>query len=317
MTAHTVSTADVEMGDVACWGDYMAWAAGDSFGGSETRGQLKNLRTGRLQTVARAAAGQEIAWVRGDADQLTYTTQSTKTDSAGIDHYTWAIHLVDLSTKRDRVVDTSTTSGAKEHLPSPSLAWPWLVWDKALTDTSYDIYALNVQSAQKVRVVHSQNVQDAMAQHDSVIWIRVNGRPGRVEGDLMQTDLPALTARQLRGGHRVGRTFARDGIVSFSELGTDGRTTSIWRTTTSAAKPTVVERAEAYNIVAGDGFTAWLQGDDIVIKLVGDAEPRLLVRNAAIIARLYASKDRLAYGSYRLDSSGNVLAESLHYTDVT
>lgn len=313
VSVEPVTAYDAEMSDVALWDQYMAWAGSDRLGTPATRAQLLDLKTGHIATLARSADGQEIGWVRGDRNTVTYTSIHTTTDSAGVDHYRWAIHVLTVGGGDDRIVDTSDTPASRMHLTSPSLSWPWLIWDKAVTNDRWAVEAFNVSTGERLRPITSEDAQDPMVDNGKVYWIR--NRAG--SADVMYTTIKSGTRVSLTTTGRVSRLYARAGHLAYTEVGVDGRPNAVWRMDEPSLKPVLVAKTEAYGVVAGADFTAWLSNsDDIVMQLTGE-RPRILTRKlASVIARLFATPHRLAYGTVTYDSSSLVKSQALHYVNV-
>jgi hypothetical protein len=133
-----------QLGFLALWGHYIAYPLDDK------EAFVCDLDTGELQSVAKAAAGSRLDWIRGSGDVVIYTefvfdkpedgdvfdasrpgnAPSTPSAPPGA---AWTITAYDLKTKTRHVLATDETLAdkAQPSLPRPRIDGQWVVWRQA------------------------------------------------------------------------------------------------------------------------------------------------------------------------------------------
>jgi hypothetical protein len=312
-TDRVLHTQDAEVQGITTWEHYVAWNGATERYREAQRITLYDLNGGHERTVVRVQGDARVDWVRGDGNSLVYVSAVAKEDANGIDHTKWHVSVLNVNTGQVREIAKSDSALSQLGEPSPTVSYPWVVWDTVAGAKTVDLHALNLQTGKRLFLARNISAADAAVREETVYFVKGHSR---TKQDVFSMPVTGGQQLQLTHSGQVGGIGVGSAGLSYREpIAGDSR--SVWFLPLEG-QPWQAKAGEGSNMAVGGRFLAWLSGGKLEARSLDRAATNIVdvTDHISTVARISASANLLAFADYTLDSAGRPLGQTIHVLTV-
>ena len=305
---------DAHVWNLAAWGHYVAWGGASKLFAPPVFATVYDVTTRKARHVATAPRGGQIQWVRGDSNTVIYVSSVAEPRADGTSDIRWTINATDLATSETIVLARDQDAASRAFEPSPTISYPWVVWSTPDGPRTSGITALNLRTGQRRTLARGLSLTDVQVAGDQVYYLGASRGNGQ---DAYSLPLSGGKPIRLTLSAQVGRiSVGGQGIAYFEPV--EGEATSVWFMP-HGQKPRQLLDGEGSNMVAGDGFVAWLHGSGAQIRSTEPmaTAPIGLGDDVSVVSRLAASGSQVVFAEDVMDAERRLVEERVHLVRVT